>query len=138
VLLLMLHLCCQVWRTPGLVKEFAPFQLHRTYGGCHDSTTCVDWSADSRWLVAGSKDLTVRVWSREPVEGYRPPTLAGHRESVVAVFFAEGGPHADDPQCTASRAPSTVYTLSRDGALFHWQQLEASCTIRIPAPFPHC
>jgi periodic tryptophan protein 2 len=75
--------------------------------------------------VGGGGGVAVRVWSREPVEGYRPPTLAGHRDNVVAVFFAEGGPHKDDPPSTDSRAPSTLYTMSRDGALFHWQQLEA-------------
>ena len=26
----------QVWRTPALSKQFAPFALHRTYGGAHD------------------------------------------------------------------------------------------------------
>ena len=37
-----------------------------------------------QWLAAGGKDLTTRVFSLHPIEGYRPPTLAGHREPLVA------------------------------------------------------
>ena len=29
-----------------------------------------------------------RIFSMEPIEGYRPPTLSGHRDSPLAVFFA--------------------------------------------------
>lgn len=39
----------QVWVAPGHTKEFAPFVLHRTYTGHYDDTTCIDWSADSRY-----------------------------------------------------------------------------------------
>lgn len=34
--------------------------------------------------VVGGKDLSARVFSLNPIEGYRPPTLAGHREPIVA------------------------------------------------------
>lgn len=50
----------QVWQTPALAKSMSPMQLHRTYGTCHDDITCLDWSADSQWLLVGSKDLTAR------------------------------------------------------------------------------
>ena len=50
----------QVWRTPGLVKAMSPMQLHRTYGQCHADVTSLDWSADSKWLAVGSKDLSAR------------------------------------------------------------------------------
>lgn len=54
---------CQVWKAPGLAKSWAPMELHRTYGHCHADITDLDWSADSQWLVAGSKDLAAR-WER--------------------------------------------------------------------------
>ena len=38
----------QVWRTPGLQREFAPFVLHRTYTGHFDDVTCVSWSPSCR------------------------------------------------------------------------------------------
>jgi hypothetical protein len=38
----------QVWRTPNhLVREFAPFVLHRTYTGHHDDVLSIQWSPDS-------------------------------------------------------------------------------------------
>ena len=78
----------QIWATPTMLKEFAPFRLLRQYGGMYDDATCVGWSADSRWVVVGSKDLTARVYSANHLEGYAPPTLAGHREPLVHVAFA--------------------------------------------------
>ena len=39
----------QVWRTPSvLVREFAPFVLHRTYTGHHADVTGIEWSPDSK------------------------------------------------------------------------------------------
>ena len=38
----------QVWRTPNhLVREFAPFALHRTYTGHHDEVLSIRWAPDS-------------------------------------------------------------------------------------------
>lgn len=42
----------QVWKTPNhLVREFAPFELHRTYTGHHDEVTAIQWSSDSKCVV---------------------------------------------------------------------------------------
>ena len=98
----------QIWATPTMLKEFAPFRLLRAYGGMYDDATCVAWSADSRWVIVGSKDLTARVYSANHIEGYVPPTLAGHRERIVSVAFA-------------GDAGETAYTVSKDGALFEWR-----------------
>ena len=38
----------------------APMQLHRTYGQCHADVTALDWSEDSQWIAAVSKDLSAR------------------------------------------------------------------------------
>ena len=50
----------QVWCTPGFQKSVNPMQLHRTYGQCHADVTALDWSQDSKWLAAVSKDLSAR------------------------------------------------------------------------------
>jgi periodic tryptophan protein 2 len=76
-------------------------------------------------LPTGSKDLTIRIFSRETVEGYNPPTLAGHRDTVVGVFFGEGGVMNAEgaplaPPATLTEPPHVLFTVSRDGALFHW------------------
>lgn len=42
----------QVWRTPNhLIREFAPFTLHRTYTGHHDDVLSIQWSPDSQYVV---------------------------------------------------------------------------------------
>ena len=108
----------QVWLVPGLAKTVSPMQLHRTYGHCHDDVTAIDWSADSLWVAAASKDLTARVFSLDPIEGYRPPTLAGHKESLVGVHFTQD--KVVEAAGLLGKEAVALYTLSRDGALFAW------------------
>lgn len=103
----------EVWQTPvapgadtddGL--EYAPFVRHHVHAGHSDTVQSLQWSSDSRFFLSASKDLTARIWSLNPEDGFVPTTLAGHRESVLAAWFS------DDQE--------TVYTASQDGALFHW------------------
>lgn len=104
----------QAWRTPSTPGtgadgglEFAPFVLHREYGGHHEDVHSLQWSGDSRFFVSASKDLTARIWSLNPEEGFEPTVLSGHRENVRNAWFS-----ADQ---------ESIYTVSRDGALFQWQ-----------------
>ena len=60
-----------------------------------------------RFLLTGSRDLTCRVWSLMPTEGYIPMTLSGHKEAVTACFFSGDGEFA--------------YTIAADCAIFVWQ-----------------
>ena len=108
----------QVWCRPGLVKSINPLELHRTYGHCHSDIVSLDWSDDSTWVVAGSKDLTVRVWSLHSIEGYAPPTLAGHKEWPIGVYFTTK--KVRDACGLIGKNVVHLYTLSRDGALFSW------------------
>ncbi|KAG0576923.1 hypothetical protein M758_5G111300 [Ceratodon purpureus] len=102
----------QLWRTPGFHKVFAPFELVKSLAGCHDSVTCIGWSSDSSWLVVGSKDLTVKVFSVNRLEDYRSVTLSGHRDVLVGAYFAKPLVREDSVG---------LYTVSRDGALFEWR-----------------
>ena len=104
--------------TPSLPDPARLCQLYRTYGHCHGDITCLAWAPDSRWVAAGSKDLTARVWSLDPVPGYAVPTLAGHKETPVGVFFAGAGDGL--AAGLAGMAPPSLYTVSRDGVLFCW------------------
>jgi len=116
----------QVWHTPALVKEFAPFRLHRTYAGPYDALTCVDWSPCGKWLIAGGRDTTSRLFSLDPMPGFHPVTLSGHRDPLVAVFWAVPQDGAERVQAAEAAAvgatPAQCYTVSRDGALFIWQR----------------
>ncbi|KAJ6131959.1 hypothetical protein N7471_007174 [Penicillium samsonianum] len=104
----------QIWQTPSTPGtetngeiEFAPFVLHRDLAAHFDNIESVEWSSDSRFLLTAAKDLTARVWSMDPEEGFEPTTLAGHRQGVVAAYF--------------NATQEVIYTVSQDGALFRWE-----------------
>ena len=85
----------EVWHTPSTPEsntdgalEFAPFIRHRVHAGHYDTVQGVEWSSDSRFFLSSAKDLTARIWSLDPEEGFVPTTLAGHREGVVAAWFS--------------------------------------------------
>lgn len=96
----------QLWHTPALRREFAPFALHRTYGGHYADVVSIEWSHDSNFFVTGAEDLSARIFSVNPYPDFHPVTLAGHRDFVVGAFFS-----ADDRE---------VYTVARDGAAYMW------------------
>ncbi|THH11416.1 hypothetical protein EW145_g645 [Phellinidium pouzarii] len=98
----------QVWKTPNhLMREFAPFNLHRTYTGHHDEVFSIEWSPDSKCFITTSRDMTARLFTLDPVEGFRPKTFAGHRDVVVNAYFTSDS--------------KMIYTVSRDGAVFTWK-----------------
>ncbi|KAG1823502.1 WD repeat protein [Suillus subaureus] len=97
----------QVWRTPNhLVREFAPFVLHRTYTGHHADVSSIRWSPDSTCFITTSHDMTARLFTLDPLEGFRPKTFAGHKDAVIGAYFSANG--------------KFIYTVSRDGAVFTW------------------
>jgi periodic tryptophan protein 2 len=86
----------EVWHTPSSPEsspegglEFAPFVKHRTYTGHYDDVTSLQWAGDSRFFLSTSKDLTARVWSLNPEEGFVPTVLSGHRVSVLGAWFSK-------------------------------------------------
>ena len=86
----------QVWLTPSTLNndseeglEFAPFVLHREYTGHHNNVTHIEWSGDSRFFLSAAKDLTARVWSLNPEQGFVATTLAGHRDSLLGAWFTK-------------------------------------------------
>ncbi|PBP23155.1 Periodic tryptophan protein 2 [Diplocarpon rosae] len=106
----------EVWHTPSTPDQsaegeldFAPFVLHRRYAGHSDAVTSVEWSGDSRFFLSSSKDLTSRIWSLESEDKSVKTVLGGHREVVLGAYFAKN--------------QETIYTISKDGALFEWKYL---------------
>ncbi|KAL0062025.1 U3 snoRNP protein [Marasmius tenuissimus] len=103
----------QVWKTPNhLAREFAPFTLHRTYTGHHDDVLSIQWASDSKCFISTSRDMTARLFTLNPVEGFRPKTFAGHRGAVLNAYFSPDG--------------TTIYTVSKDGAVFTWKAKESA------------
>lgn len=102
----------QVWQTPSvLVREFAPFVLHRTYVGHFDDVLSITWSKSGRFFLSTSKDMSARLFSLDPLPGFRPKTFTGHRDAVIEAFF--------------SLDERTIYTVSRDGACLTWAAKES-------------
>ncbi|KAI8933362.1 hypothetical protein NX059_009981 [Plenodomus lindquistii] len=105
----------QVWHTPSTPDvaqgdlEFAPFVRHRIYTGHYDAVQGIEWSSDSRFFLSASKDLTARIWSLDQDEGLAQTTLSGHRQAIVGAWF--------------SKDQETIYTVSKDGALFVWKYM---------------
>ncbi|EOO01492.1 putative periodic tryptophan protein 2 protein [Phaeoacremonium minimum UCRPA7] len=104
----------EVWHVPSTPDsnaegelEFAPFVRHHTHTGHFDDVRFIEWSSDSRFFISASKDLTARIWSVNPEEGFTPTVLSGHRQAVVGAWF--------------SQDQETIYTVSKDGAVFDWQ-----------------
>ncbi|KAL1809690.1 hypothetical protein ACET3Z_026680 [Daucus carota] len=101
----------QIWRSPGFKKEFFPFELVRTFADCNDKVTSLDWSDDSGYLLAGSKDLAVRLFCLKKVPGLSKAFMfLGHRDAICGAFFGTD---------KVDKVPR-VYTISRDGAVFSW------------------
>ncbi|KAL7748419.1 U3 snoRNP protein [Sorochytrium milnesiophthora] len=101
----------QVWRTPGFHRDFAPFVLLRTYTGHYDDVVGINWRADSQFFLTCSEDMSVRVYSLHPVQGYEVGVLAAHRDAVVNAWFSKDG--------------QSIYSVSRDNMLFAWQVAES-------------
>ncbi|XP_050286400.1 periodic tryptophan protein 2 [Quercus robur] len=102
----------QIWRSPGFRKEFFPFELVRTFADFDDKVTALNWSPDSNYLVAGSKDFTARLFSVNLIAKTKPFLFLGHRDTVVGAFFGID---------KNTKRVDRVYTVTRDCYLFNWE-----------------
>ncbi|KAI8855000.1 WD40-repeat-containing domain protein [Chytridium lagenaria] len=97
----------QFWRTPGFTVEFSPMVLHRTISGPYDEVSTISWSPDSSLIVAGCRDMTLRIMTPEPSETFRPFVLTGHRDVIMGAWFSASG--------------DQIFSVGRDGSLFKWK-----------------
>ncbi|KAG6265579.1 hypothetical protein E4U49_000871 [Claviceps purpurea] len=107
----------EVWHVPSTPDtsaegevEFAPFVRHHTHTGHFDIVRHIEWSSDSRFFLTTSKDLTARIWSVDQEEGFTPTVLSGHKQTVIGAWFSEN--------------QETIYTVSKDGAVFDWRYVK--------------
>lgn len=96
----------EVWRTPSTPDgntdeglEYAPFIRHRVHAGHYDSIRSIEWSSDSRFFLSSANDLTARVWSLNPEDGFNPTVLAGHREGVLEAWFSSDQEQVSRKSC---------------------------------------
>ncbi|GAO18587.1 uncharacterized protein UV8b_03129 [Ustilaginoidea virens] len=107
----------EVWHVPSTPDtnsdgglEFAPFVRHHNHTLHFDTVRHIEWSSDSRFFLTASNDLTARIWSLDHEEGFTPTVLSGHKQAVIGAWF--------------SQDQETIYTVSKDGAVFHWRYVK--------------
>jgi WD40 repeat protein len=71
------------------VFEVASGKLLRTFEGHSEQVNTVEFSADGRWLVSGSKDFSVKIWNMANGETLR--TLKGGVGNVRIVAILTDG-----------------------------------------------
>jgi len=96
-----------VYLSPGLSREYNPFVLERTFHASFDETTSIDWSSDSKILLVGSKDMSVRLYPMEKLANFKHYALGGHTDIIVGCFF--------------ERDSLDAYTVARNGHVSTWE-----------------
>ena len=101
----------QIFEMPNLMKEYEPFVLYRKYTSFHnDKITSINWSADSRFILTGSKDTNVRILNVFKIKGYYPFTFTGHKKKIITALF--------------SYDMNRIYSISQDGLMLIWKFID--------------
>ena len=101
----------QIFEMPNLIKEYEPFVLYRKYTAFHnDKITSINWSADSRFILTGSKDTNVRILNVFKIKGYYPFTFTGHKKKIITALF--------------SHDMNRIYSISQDGMILIWKFID--------------
>jgi periodic tryptophan protein 2 len=115
----------QIWNIPSIqsshsstaassstVHEYCPMILHRTYTGCTQSITHIEWSRDieESIVMVGSSDCSIRLYTVQTIDKtYQPIALLGHKSSLVSAYFS-----------SATQNTNNIYSISMDGAVVVW------------------
>lgn len=98
----------KIFEMPKMTKEYEPFVLYRNYTAWHsDKITCLNWSHDSRFVLTGGKDTSVRLLNVFKIKDYVPLMFTGHKKKVVNCVFSED--------------MNRIYSISQDGVMFIWK-----------------
>ena len=100
----------QLWYTPTEQRHFAPLERFKETGQHFDTITCIHWSPDGKYLVTGSEDMNVRLFSVDRYRDFYTVTLTGHRSSVLGAYFSSDG--------------KEVYSVCADGGVLEWKWSE--------------
>ncbi|GIX65293.1 periodic tryptophan protein 2-like protein, putative [Babesia caballi] len=95
-----------IWRAPEEQLSWR-MTLHRELTGHMDTISSLDWSSDSRFICTASADLTVRLWSVNPIPGFVPCAFVDHRRAVKAAFF--------------SKDMRRICAISKEGVIIVWK-----------------
>lgn len=95
-----------IFLAPEPSRSANSLELYRFLYGFGDTVTNIDWSSDSRFIIAGSQDKTARILSVRKCEKLIIYTLSGHNAPVFGRFSADNS--------------LDCFTLSTDGELKIW------------------
>jgi len=80
----------RIYEMPRLMREFEPFVMYKNYTLWHyDTITSLCWSKDSRFILTGSKDTSVRLCNLHRLRNFIPFLFSGHRKKIVNAMFSE-------------------------------------------------
>uniref|UniRef100_A0A183T351 WD_REPEATS_REGION domain-containing protein n=1 Tax=Schistocephalus solidus TaxID=70667 RepID=A0A183T351_SCHSO len=82
--------CIMVFLAPEPSRSVNSLELYRFLYGFQDKIKNIDWSSDSKFIVAGSDDMTARVLSVRRNPKLVIYTLSGHKAPVYSAFVADG------------------------------------------------
>lgn len=101
----------RIFEMPSLNKEFEPLVLYKNYTHWqNDTITSINWSKDSRFVLTGSKDTTVRLLNIFKIPDYVPFMFTGHKTKVINAMFSEDN--------------LRIFTISKEGTMFIWKYVE--------------
>ncbi|VDN95911.1 unnamed protein product [Rodentolepis nana] len=98
--------CVMVFLAPEPNRSANSLELYRFLYGFGDTITNIDWSSDSRFIIAGCQDKSARILSVKKCDKLIIYTLSGHNGPVYGRFCSD-----DSLDC---------FTLSTDGELRIW------------------
>lgn len=81
-----------------------------------------------RFFLTTSKDMTARLYTLYPVDGYRPKTFSGHRDAVLNAYFS-----TDHKTVRSALAPTAFAFLTPPADLYRlarWSRLHLASESR--------
>ena len=92
-------------------KDYEPLVLYKHYTHWqNDTITSLFWTSDSRFVLSGSKDCTVRLLNLFKIENYIPFMFTGHKSKIINAMFSEDN--------------SRIFSISKEGTMFIWKLIE--------------
>ncbi|ESO11264.1 hypothetical protein HELRODRAFT_91552, partial [Helobdella robusta] len=76
-----------LYKTPGSSPEINPFVVEKRFAVMHGTTTCIDWSSDSRVVAIGSRDMSCYVIGCQMFKNLSVKSVGGLKDVVVGCFF---------------------------------------------------
>lgn len=108
----------EIWRSPRLELELMPMELLWRSSVHNSLVTRISWSADSRFVLSSSMDMTIRFYglSENQLQLLKKPKcegrvisqiLSGHRDEVVGAWF--------------DKDMNAIYSVGKDAYLYLWK-----------------